>query len=461
MKSASPPRYRDLVELVHDEIKLRVPAGSVVLIASKGDNAVVRVDGYRAWHFPRHQTGVYAGHYPSSSVEALVHLRQLYSRGARYLVFPWTARWWLDHYEQLAQHLSAAHELTAWEEGVCVIYKLVQSDAFDAFARIEDDEDTETETRLSGEVLPLVPPTTQSAGADRLRVLTVLARFGTEQYRDAVRDLDGLFRRNMPSVRRTVVIVDNAKPRAHVERNEGALVIGGDNSASEFSAFDRAVDFIGSDIWSYDLVHFATSAFNRLYVAYLERFDAALLTPAVTRPLCIGHIDCYNTPIAVRSYQSQHWLRSCFFFLSPAEVKALGSFVSVCDPTTFFSGRPAHPFRTDAPLDERYRQYITNWLTGKEIGQGVSWHSSFALSPDTLPAFERKAQAILNEHLLSIRLRALGCRLVDVTWLSTMLRQQALENIAWTTSWRAQLSERDRDAVVVPNRPRTRQVLAV
>ena len=66
----------------------RVPPGAVVLIASKGDEDLVRIDGYRAWHFPRDEWGSYAGHHPASSVEAIVHLRQLYAQGARYLVFP-------------------------------------------------------------------------------------------------------------------------------------------------------------------------------------------------------------------------------------------------------------------------------------------------------------------------------------------------------------------------------------
>ena len=98
------------------------------------------------------------------------------------------------------------------------------------------------------------------------------------------------------------IVVDNALPRDVVEeRDDGSVLIGGDNSAREFSAFDRALEFVGADIWSYDFVHFATSAFNTLYVAYLERFVPSLLAAAAGRPRCIGHIDCYNEPIEVRT----------------------------------------------------------------------------------------------------------------------------------------------------------------
>jgi hypothetical protein len=438
--------YRELIEQIHDCIGRYVRPGSVVLIASKGDEALTRVEGYRAWHFPRNESGVYAGHHPASSVEAIAHLRQLYSRGAQYLVFPWTARWWLEHYQELATHLNSAHALTASHEGVCIIYELRESSAFDAFKLLED-ADRETHDSVTAHDDPSLVSLVAPAARSSMRVLTILARFGTEQYPHAEQEIEQIFTRQMPDVDRTVVIVDNALPREVVRERDGGVLLGGDNAAREFSAFDRAVEFVGSDIWSYDLVHFATSAFNRLYVAYLERFDARLLEALAGRAACVGHIDCYNDPIEVRTYRSQHWIRTCFFMLPPAEVRALGSFVSVPDDRRFFSGDPNEPFRVDAPISLRYREYITQWLTRGDIGQGVEWHSRFALTRETLPGFEQKARTILNEQLLGIRLRALGCPLVDATWLSAMLRRRSAAEIAWTTPWREQLANRDRDAI--------------
>ena len=154
------------------------------------------------------------------------------------------------------------------------------------------------------------------------------------------------------------------------------------------------------------------------------------------RGACLGHIDCYNEPIEVASYRAQHWVRSCFFFLPPVEARTLGSFVSVADGSRYFSGDPHNPFLPEAPISLRYRDYITSWLTGDGVGQGVKWHSTFTLTRETLPAFEQKARAILNEQLLSIRLQAQGCHLVDVTWLSAMVRRGEPE-IPWSTPWRA------------------------
>jgi hypothetical protein len=444
--------YRDVVEQVHDCIRQHVPRGSVVLIASKGDEALTRLDGYRTWHFPRHESGVYAGHHPGSSAEAIVHLRQLFAKGAQYLVFPSTALWWLDHYRELAKHLTAAHGLTVSRAGGCAIYELRESATFAAFHRREVSAEEPPSDRGATTAAPrLLDLSTPDLSGQRpttpLRVLTILARYGTEQYPHCDRDIAEIFARQLPAVDRTTVIVDNALPPDVVERRGDAVLLGGDNRAREFSAFDRALALVGTDIWSYDLVHFATSAFNTLYVAYLERFEPRLLQAIVGRPVCVGHIDCYNEPVDLLTYRSQHWIRSCFFMLPPAEVKALGSFVSIADPTPFFSGDPAQPFRAQAPISARYRQYITEWLTGQDIGQGVEWHSSFAVTRGTLTSFEEKTRTILNEQLLGIRLRALGCPLIDVTWLSMMLRHTSPSDIGWRTSWRDQLANRDRDAI--------------
>jgi hypothetical protein len=141
------------------------------------------------------------------------------------------------------------------------------------------------------------------------------------------------------------------------------------------------------------------------------------------------------------------WLRSSFVFLPPVELRLLGSLVSIDDPRSLFSGHPECPFRSDAPLSENYRQYIIGWLTGRGTGHGVEWHSRFELTRETLSLFEAKATAILNEQMMSSRLRAQGCALVDATWLAT--RHASLgedEPLGAIPGWRWQITRRDVDA---------------
>jgi hypothetical protein len=120
----SPQQYRELVQQVRDCIRLHVPPGSVVLIASKGDEDFMNLVGYRAWHFPQADVGVYAGHHPASSADAIAHLKRLQVRGAQYLVLPWSSRWWLEHYGVLSTHLHTVHDLRISEPEVCLIFEL-------------------------------------------------------------------------------------------------------------------------------------------------------------------------------------------------------------------------------------------------------------------------------------------------------------------------------------------------
>ncbi len=281
-----------------------------------------------------------------------------------------------------------------------------------------------------------------------MRILTLFLRYGTSKFPDAEARLDELFAAQLPEVERTTVVVDSALPADFVERHgHRRTVVGADNTFSEWSAADRAIAFVGNEIWSYDLVHLATAAFNTLYTRYLERIDTSLLRAILGRPCCLGHLDYYNEPVRVLTFRSQHWVRTSFVFLAPAELKALRSLVSFSEPSLLFSGDPRRPFQADAPLSESYKRYIYDWLVGADIGQGVRWHSGAPLDAGNLAAFERKTLAILNEHLLSIRLRALGCKLIDVTFLASHLARSPHQEVAWHLDWRRQLAARDVDRV--------------
>ena len=97
-----------------------------MLVVSKGDNELLRLDGHHAWHFPQTAGGVYAGFHPKDSADAIQHLAELRTKGAEYLLFPKTAFWWLDHYAGLKNQLESRHTLICRDEA-CVIYGLTAS----------------------------------------------------------------------------------------------------------------------------------------------------------------------------------------------------------------------------------------------------------------------------------------------------------------------------------------------
>ena len=118
------PRYERELERLREAVAATVPAGAEVLVISRGDEELLRLNGRRASHFPQAGDGGWAGHHPADSAEAIAHLEGLRERGARYLVVPLTYRWWLAHYEGLREHLNSRYRAMAVDERAGAIYEL-------------------------------------------------------------------------------------------------------------------------------------------------------------------------------------------------------------------------------------------------------------------------------------------------------------------------------------------------
>jgi GT2 family glycosyltransferase len=118
------PRYEREAERMREAVTAAVPAEAEILVISRGDDSLLRLNGHRASHFPQAEDGGWAGHHPADSAEAIEHLERLRAGGARYLVVPPTYRWWLDHYEGLREHLESRCRVVAADEQAGSIYEL-------------------------------------------------------------------------------------------------------------------------------------------------------------------------------------------------------------------------------------------------------------------------------------------------------------------------------------------------
>src|SRR5262249_18335967 len=155
---------------------------------------------------------------------------------------------------------------------------------------------------------------------------------------------------------------------------------------------------------------------------FMACFSVEMLSLVREIPAAVGQIDCFDSEVACFGTPWQSWLRSSFIVLPPSQLRQLRSVTTVVDRSAIFSGNPAEPFKDDAPLSPTFRRYIAGWLTGDGTGQGVQWHSRFSLDASTLDLFQDKTIAIINEHMLTQRLRALGCKIVDATWLAQQVQ---------------------------------------
>jgi GT2 family glycosyltransferase len=116
--------YQRLVRRIREIVRDTLPTDATVIVASKGDNELLRLDVRQAWHFPQNEDGAYAGYYPADSAAAIDHLEELRSKGGGFLLFPTTALWWLDHYDEFREHLEQRYQVLVREVDACVVFAL-------------------------------------------------------------------------------------------------------------------------------------------------------------------------------------------------------------------------------------------------------------------------------------------------------------------------------------------------
>jgi tRNA (mo5U34)-methyltransferase len=124
--------YFRLVRQIREMVATVAPPESIVLVVSRGDDELLKLDGSQGWHFPRNEDGGYPGHYPPDSATAIAHLEELRAKGAEYLLIPRTAFWWLEHYAEFGKHLESRYPALVRDDGTCMIFGLAESDAVGA-----------------------------------------------------------------------------------------------------------------------------------------------------------------------------------------------------------------------------------------------------------------------------------------------------------------------------------------
>ena len=116
--------YQQLRERIQRSAVAHLPPGTRVMVLSKGDDELLRIDGACGWHFPQVGTGQYANIYPADSAEAIAQLEALRSKGAEFVLIPKPAFWWLEHYAEFGDHLKSRYRSVIRDEETCLIYDL-------------------------------------------------------------------------------------------------------------------------------------------------------------------------------------------------------------------------------------------------------------------------------------------------------------------------------------------------
>jgi 2-polyprenyl-3-methyl-5-hydroxy-6-metoxy-1,4-benzoquinol methylase/glycosyltransferase involved in cell wall biosynthesis len=119
--------YQQVIHKIRELVRSRIPGGGNVLVVSKGDDDLLRLDPCQAAHFPQREDGRYAGYYPANGAAAVEHLQELQHRGSQFLLIPQTALWWLDHYRELADYLNSHCVRIIDEPDACVVFDIASA----------------------------------------------------------------------------------------------------------------------------------------------------------------------------------------------------------------------------------------------------------------------------------------------------------------------------------------------
>jgi hypothetical protein len=223
----------DQIRGVRRLVRARTDRHDPLLVLAKGDPALLDLYGRPTTNLPADEHGRYPGFAPSHATAAVAQLEAARAAGARYLVVPESARWWLDHYTAFAEHLLGRYRVVADEPGAGLLVDLTSR-----LASVDGHPRSLSETldRLATSVgrQPAVLDLTTADLVGRLPDRNV---FVPPPSADGLPFLDG-------SV--DVVVVDDAGPAAEARR-VGALAVISVDAGAERAPTVTDVELLDAD----------------------------------------------------------------------------------------------------------------------------------------------------------------------------------------------------------------------
>ena len=116
--------YRQLLDHLRVMVAEHVPPAAPIIVASAGDDAMLKLGNHQSWHFPPSNGDMPTDLIPPETSVIIAQLEMLRSRGARYLVAPNTANAWISQHPELQRHLAESYAVVARQPTVGAIYAL-------------------------------------------------------------------------------------------------------------------------------------------------------------------------------------------------------------------------------------------------------------------------------------------------------------------------------------------------
>jgi hypothetical protein len=258
-----------------------------------------------------------------------------------------------------------------------------------------------------------------------MHIVTLLAGHDMTKLANALRNIQKFFVHRLPEVKHETIVVGSSldKRSDNLLTPHTGLVSRGSRKC-RFAAWDCGLQSLGPRLNDYDFIHLATEDFSKIYVDLLNKFDADMLGLVRGRAVAVGHFESPEEPVNVFGRVIQVWLQSLSIFLPPTELALLGSLITVAGQIGTLNGGPEVP---SLGKDRPSGAHVTCQMPVEDSeGKTISLHK-------------------MNEYMLTCRLRAQGCNIVDATWLAVRAESSELDArpLLVFPDWQTQISVRN------------------
>ncbi len=242
-----------------------------------------------------------------------------------------------------------------------------------------------------------------------MKLLVLFLEYNTGKYKNSFELLKSYVDK-FKGCKKNYYIIDNFTEEDYFKKiSENVFRIGGDNSSWEFSGWQKGVELLEENNIEYDVILFANDAFLAYGWSILEKdLNLELLRVAIRNNSAIGQVDTKGIKLEAFGQDVSNWICTNCFFMPRKIVEGIGTVVTIDENKLNKVVNKKYSkesyFLEQAPLNENYKKMAIRWLTEE-------WHSKFEINEKNWDRFRGKLKAMLNESLLSAKIKQAGFRI--------------------------------------------------
>ena len=237
----------------------------------------------------------------------------------------------------------------------------------------------------------------------------------TKKYPDTFERLHKRILKHILGFDITIIKIDNFDESKKEKRlSKGIFDIGGDNSFWEFSGWAKGIKFAIENNYQADVALFVNDAFlnqshrDKYEFQYITRFNTISLYDLSNQ--IVGFVDDYfDSKFELLGHDVSNWIRSNIFAL-PFKIASQIQFpylshheIDRLVPLQFCG----EVFKESAPMNQALRKFLNYWILS-------GWQQSRPINQENWQFMRAKLIAILNERMLTVSIRKMNLRIVNI-----------------------------------------------